>query len=651
MRPHGWIALLLVAATFAVFHQVRHHEFVGYDDYVYVVQNANLRDGLGGDALLRAFRPYEVNWIPLTWISLQVDYALYGLDPAGYHLTNVALHASSAALLYLALASMTGGVWRSAFVAAVFALHPLHVESVAWVTERKDTLSGVFWMLTLWAYAHYCRRPGCARRYLLVLGCLALGLMAKPMLVTLPFVLVLLDYWPLDRLRETAASAWPSRRAMRRSLIEKLPLFGLAAGASAVTFWVQRTAGAVSALESIPLGARVANALASYVIYPWKAVWPTGLAAFYPLSLTPTSGWRIAAAAALLAGVSVAAARLAAARPYFVVGWLWYLGTLVPVIGLVQVGMQARADRYMYLPLIGLSIAVAWGAAELGQRWRIPRTALGALAVAILTALGVGAWRQARTWRSTEALYDRALAVTEGNFLAHKGFGNALLLQGRLDEAELHFAEARRLAPNWPKPRLGLADVALGRGRVEEALRAYRQELARDPDNLEAVGRYGLALGLARRYAEARPHLLRALAVHPGIAEMHLGMSIAEAGLGRPREAVRYGREALRIAPESVEAANNLAWLLATCADPAVRRPQEAIVVIERVARTTGDASLLDTLAAAYAAAGRFDAAVTTAGLAAERAEQQGDAAAFRERQALYRRGEPYVDRRFDAVP
>ena len=650
MRPHGWIALLLAVATFAVFHQVRHHEFVGYDDYIYVVQNANLRDGLGVDALLRAFRPYEVNWIPLTWISLQLDYALYGLDSGGYHLTNLALHALSAILLYLALASMTGGVWCSAFAAAVFALHPLHVESVAWVTERKDTLSGVFWMLTLCAYAHYCRRPGCVRRYLLVLGCLALGLMAKPMLVTLPFVLVLLDYWPLDRLRGGRASAWPEGRALRASLLEKLPMFGLAAGASAVTFWVQRAAGTVSALEAIPLGPRIANALESYVIYLWKAVWPTGLAAFYPLSATP--GWRAAAAAVFLAGVSVAAARLAAARPYFVVGWLWYLGTLIPVIGLVQVGMQARADRYTYLPLIGISMAVAWGAAELARRWRIPRAALSALALGALVALGVGAWRQARTWRNTEALYERALAVTEENFLAHKGYGNALLLQGQLDEAELHFAEAARLAPGWPKPRLGLADVALGRGRIEEALRAYQQELVRDPDNLAAVGRYGLALGLAGRYEEARPHLLRALAVHPGIAEMHLGMSIAEAALGRPREAVRYGREALRIKPESVEAANNLAWLLATSADPAVRRPQEAIRVIERVARTAGAPSLLDTLAAAYAAAGRFDAAVDTAGLAAERAEQQGDvsgAAAFRARQASYRRGEPYVDRRFDA--
>jgi tetratricopeptide (TPR) repeat protein len=648
MRPHGWIALLLAVATFAAYYEVRSCEFVGYDDYVYVIQNPNLRDGLGIGALLQAFRPYEVNWIPLTWISLQIDYTLYGLDPTGYHLTNVALHALSAILLYLALVSMTGAIGCAAFTAAVFALHPLHVESVAWVTERKDTLSGVFWMLTLCAYAFYARRPGCIRRYLLVLACLALGLMAKPMLVTLPFVLVLLDYWPLNRLTGDRTSAWPDPRALRAALVEKIPMFALAAGASAVTFWIQRTAGAVSALEAIPLGARVANALEAYVIYLWKTLWPTGLAAFYPLSEIP--GWRAAAAGVLLVGVSIAAARLAARRPYLL-GWLWYLGTLVPVIGLVQVGMQARADRYMYLPLVGVSIAVAWGIAELAQRRRIPRAALGGLALIALVAMGAGTWRQAQTWRDTEALYEHALAVTEDNFLAHKGYGNALLLQGRLDEAERHFAEAARLAPKWPKPRLGLADVALGRGRIEEALRVYRQELTRDPDNLAAVGRYGLALGLAGRYAEARPHLLRALAVHRGIAEMHLGMSLVEAAEGRPREAVRYGREALRIAPESVAAANNLAWLLATSADPAVRRPQEAIRVIERFARASGDPSLLDTLATAYAAAGQFDAAVATARQAAEGAQQRGDAASaaqFRARLALYQRREPYVDRRFE---
>jgi tetratricopeptide (TPR) repeat protein len=648
MRPHGWIALLLLAATLAVFYQVRGHEFVGYDDYVYVVQNANLRDGLSPAALARAFRPYEVNWIPLTWISLQVDYALYGLEPAGYHLTNLALHALSAILLHLALVSMTGAVWRSAFVAAVFALHPLHVESVAWITERKDTLSGVFWMLTLCAYARYCRQPGSIRSYLLVLLCLALGLMAKPMLVTLPFVLLLLDYWPLDRLREPGPGAWPAADKLRAALVEKLPMLALVAAASAVTFVVQSGSGGVSALDALPLGLRIENALVSYAVYVWKAVWPSGLAAFYPHPLTSIADWRVAAASAFLVGATLAAARAAPARPYAIVGWLWYLGALVPVIGLVQVGMQARADRYMYLPLIGLSIVVAWGAFDLAERWRIPRAAIGAMAATALAALAVTAWYQVETWRSTEALYRHALSVTDRNYIAHKGLGYALTLQKRFDEAASHFAEAARLAPDWPEPRLGLADIAAARGRLEEALRGYREELRIDPYSIEAAVRYGLALGMAGRYAEARPYLLRALAVHPGKVELHLAMAIFEAALGRPRESVRYGREVLRLSPNNVEGANNLAWTLATCSDPTVRNPQEAIRVIETIALESGDPWVLDTLAAAYAAAGRFEAAVSTASRAADRAERmggEGNASEIRARLSLYSRGKPFVDR------
>ena len=647
MRPHGWIVLLLAAATLAVFYQVRSHEFVGYDDYVYIVQNEILREGPGARGLLRAFRPYEVNWIPLTWISLQVDYALYGLEPAGYLLTNVALHASSAILLYLALLSMTGAVWRSAFVAGVFALHPLHVESVAWATERKDALSGLFFMLTLCAYARYARQPSSIGRYLLVVLCVALGLMAKPMLVTLPFVLLLLDYWPLARLREPGASAWPRVPALRAACVEKLPLFGLAIAAGAVTYFVQSSSGTVSALERLPLGLRVENAIESYAIYVWKSVWPTGLAAFYPHPLTSVASGRLLASAVFLAALSFAALRSAATRPYAIVGWLWYLGTLLPVIGLIQVGMQARADRYMYLPLIGLSIAVAWSAADLARRWRVPRPALAALAALLLLALGAGSWRQVDTWRNTHALYERALAVTRDNYLAHKGFGNALLLEDRLDEAAFHYAEAARLAPDWPKPRLGLADVAVARGRLDDALRAYERELRRDPDDLEAAGRYGMALGMAGRYAEARPYLERALAAHAGTAELHLSLAIVEAALGRPGESIRRGREALRMDPRSVEAANGLAWTLATCGDPALRDPEAAIRLIEATALASGDPWLLDTLAAAYASAGRLPDAIATAQRAAAAAEQRGrgaEAAAIRARLALYRAGKPYVE-------
>ena len=633
-------------ATLAVFYQVRYHEFVAYDDTVHIIQNTQVRDGLSAAGFVRAFQPYDTNWIPLTWISYQANYALFALEPAGYLLTNVALHAASAVLLYWVLFGMTGAIWRSAFVAAIFALHPLHVESVAWATERKDVLSGLFWMLTLRAYTNYCQKPRTLSRYLLVLLSLALGLMAKPMLVTLPFVLLLLDYWPLGRLQGSKESAWPRASALRAALVEKLPMFGLSAVASAVTFIVQRESGAVHALDRLPLGFRCANALESYAIYVWTTLWPSGLAAFYPHPSISISTWRVGISALFLLATSVLVARNIRSKPYAIVGWLWYLGTLVPVIGLVQVGMQARADRYMYLPLIGLSILATWGVSDFSARWRVPRPALAAMASVILVAFGMSSWQQARTWRNTETLYRRALAVTDENYLAHTGLGNFLLLRGQVEEASGHFTEAVRIAPGWSKARMGLADVAAARGRLSEALRIYQTELQRDPDSVEAMGRYGIALGLAGRYAEARPHMLRALDAHPGIAELHLSLSIIEAKQGNPRESVHYGREALRLLPDSVEAANNLAWLLATCHDSSLREPDEAIRLIENIALESQDPNLLDTLAAAYAAAGRFDAATSTANHAVARAEaldMKASASEFRARISLYRRGKPYI--------
>jgi len=620
LAPHGWIALLLIAATLAVFYPVRHHEFVEYDDAIQIVQNPQVRESLNIAGLARAFQPYGSNWIPLTWISYQINHAFSGLEPGGYLLTNVALHALNAALLYLALVGMTGAVWRSAFVAALFALHPLHVESVAWATLRKDVLSGLFWMLSLCAYAHYCRKPRSIRRYTWVFVCLALGLMTKPILVTLPFVLLLLDYWPLDRLRGSESGDRPHISGLRGALIEKLPLFGLIAASSAVTFIAQREFGAVSTLDSLPLGVRSANAVESYAIYVWSTFWPSGLTAIYPYPQASILRWSLAFASVFLLMTSVFVARNAVARPYAVVGWLWYLGTLVPVIGFVQVGLQARADRYMYLPLIGLSILVTWSALDLANRWRVPRPALAAMAIAILLALGVLSSHQVETWRNSTTLYQRALTVTNDNYLAHTGSGNLLLQEGRLDDAEWQFTEDE-------------------------------EELRRNPDSIEAIGRYGTTLGLAGRNDEARLYLQRALDASPGIAELHLTLSIIEARQGNPRESLRYLREARRLAPMNVDVANNLAWLLATSQDASLRDPDEAIRVIERIALESQDPGLLDTLAAAYAAAERFDAAVTTASRAASGAEAFGNeagASEFRARLSLYRRGEPYIEEHDD---
>jgi tetratricopeptide (TPR) repeat protein len=643
VRLRAWIALGLVAACLAVFGQVRDHEFVGFDDYEYVVQNPDLRDGLTARGLLETLQPRFLNWIPLTALSYQVDYALYGLEPGGYHLTNLLLHTASVVLLFLAFARMTGEVWPSGFVAAVFAIHPLHVESVAWVSERKDVLSGLFMMLTLHAYIRYREAPGSWGRYMATIGCVALGLLAKPMLVTLPFVLLLLDHWPLARFtgRAEAPEEW------RRALVEKIPMIALAALASAVTFTVQGASGGIHDFAELPMGWRFANALDSYARYLLDAAWPFSLAAFYPHPQGGVSAWEIAGASLILVLLTGVCLRFARTHPYLPVGWSWYLGMLVPVIGLVQVGMQARADRYMYLPLIGLTLPIAWGIPELAARWRVPRVFVGGGACALLGALAATAWLQVGTWRNTEALFTRALSVTERNFLAHRALGNELLRQERIDEATDHFEEAARLAPEWSAPRLGLADVEVKRGRTLRALQLYEQVLLRDPNDTEAAGRYGLALGLVGRFAEARIHLERALAAHGGTAELHRAMAEIEAASGNVRAAQRHGREALRLQPGYTDAANNLAWLLATAADPALRDPREAIRLVEADANSSEAPWLLDTLAAAYAADGRFDDAIRTADRAARIATRQAltvSADGIRDRLSLYRLHRPYVE-------
>ena len=643
MRRRVWIAVSLVVACLVVFGQVRDYEFVSFDDYKYVVQNPDLRDGLTLRGLSKTLQPRFLNWIPLTSLSYQVDYALYGLEPGGYHLTNLLLHTLAAVLLFLAFARMTGEVWRSGFVAAVFAIHPLHVESVAWVSERKDVLSGLFMMLTLHAYIRYRERPNSWSRYLATNTWLALGLLAKPMLVTLPFVLLLLDHWPLGRFSGRAdwAAEW------RRALIEKIPMLGLAAVASAVTFAVQGASGGIHDFVRLSAGLRIANAVESYARYLLDAVWPLRLAAFYPHPFAAIPAIEIGAAVLVLAVVTWLSLRFAKAHPYLPVGWLWYLGMLVPVIGLVQVGMQARADRYMYLPLIGLSLSIAWGVPALAARWRIPRAVVTASACAVLVALAAVAWKQVGTWRNTEVLFAHALSVTEDNYRAHQALGNELLKQQRIGEAVANFETAARLAPEWPNPRLGLADVEVQRGRIDVALRIYEGVLAREPNDLAAAGRYGLALGLVGRFVEAKVHLERSLADHHGTAELHRALAEIEAALGNVQAAQAYGREALRMQPGYTDAANNLAWLLATAADPALRDPREAIRLVEADARGSEAPWLLDTLAAAYAADGRFEQAIQTADRAARIATEQkltASAEEIRERLSLYRRHEAYVD-------
>ncbi len=676
------IALLLGAATLAVYSNVGEFDFVEYDDPIYVIDNPHLQAGLGVEGLRWAFtEPYETNWIPLTWLSLLVDHQLYGLEPAGYHWTNVALHLSSVVLLFWVLAGWTGAPGRSAFVAGVFALHPLHVESVAWISERKDCLAGLFWMLGLAAYAGYVRRPA-ALRFGAVLLCLTLGLLSKALLVSFPFALLLLDLWPLRRLQQADGSFSP--RLLRRAVLEKVAMLPLVLAASAITYWVQRDTGAMSSLEQIALDRRLENAALALVAYLKDAVWPSGLAAFYPYPPESPDWTRLLAAVGLMLALSALAAGSWRRRPYLTVGWFWFLGTLFPMIGLVQVGMQSMADRYMYVPLVGLSIAVAWGARDALGRSAMGRAALALAGVGALLAFAVGSHRQLEHWRDTEHLFAQALRVTEENFVAHHGLGRHFLDRGEVEAALPHLAAAARIMPRWAAARAGLGEAMKMRGDLDAAILNYREAIALKPKDVTLRSRYGQLLidrgwpqdalpHLAAVLGEATPaeaarvrllmgvaeaesghperalqHYRRALELDPELAEARANLALlqleagdaadAEAALraaleqrpghpdlhsaladalriqGRDGEAADRYRTVLRLRPDDRRAANNLAWLLATSADSALRDPAGALALAERAASGSGsdDITILDTLAVAQAAVGRFEAAIET---------------------------------------
>jgi len=437
------IYLALVLTTLASYWQVRNCNFVSYDDNLYVTDNPYIQPGLTGEGFLWAFTTnHASNWHPLTWLSHMLDCHLFGTNAGWHHFINLLLHIANTLLLFTVLKQMTAALWRSAFVAALFALHPLHVESVAWIAERKDVLSTLFWLLTMIAYLSYVRHPSIIR-YLLAILVFALGLMAKPMLVTLPFVLLLLDYWPLGRLRLRGDV---NRKSWSRPVREKVPFFILSAISSVVTFLVQQKGGAMSRLDWIPLIIRFGNAFVSYVKYIGKMFWPSRLAVLYPYPADMALLWPMMSALVLLA-VSVLVIRLAPKYKYLLVGWLWYLGTLFPVIGLVQVGSQALADRYTYIPLIGLFIIIGWVLPDLLSKWQYRRTTLGISAGIVLVAMLLCTRMQVSHWRNSKFLFEHALNVTKNNNTMHTSYGSVLLDEGRYEQAVAHFNEALRLNP------------------------------------------------------------------------------------------------------------------------------------------------------------------------------------------------------------
>jgi Flp pilus assembly protein TadD len=585
MRREAFICLVLVVSILGVYWQVKNHQFVNYDDNVYISDNPQVQSGFTSKTLSWAFTTTQAgNWHPLTWFSHMMDYRLFGLNPRGHHLSSVLLHILNSILLFLLLRWATSVIWPSALVASLFALHPLHVESVAWVAERKDVLSTFFSFLTILAYINYAKLPK-KRNYLLVLLLFALGLMAKPMLVTLPFVLLLLDYWPLNRFQsrreygsgdnKTDKSSEPSSEKLQplRLIGEKLPMFILSGISCVVTLWAQEKAGALSGLEIVPVKWRIANAILSSVYYMGKMIWPRGLAVFYPHPEDSLPIWQAVLAGFFLLMVSIVVIRMAARYKYGVVGWLWYLGTLVPVIGLVQVGEQAMADRYTYVPLIGLFIIIAWGLADLGKESRRRRNLLIVSVISLLLVLALCSWQQARLWKNSVGLFEHTLEVTTDNYVAHYTLGNALALQGNLVGAMVHYNEALRIKPNHAEVHNNLGNALALQGNLPEAVAHYKESLRIAPRQGKTHRNLGVALDRQGKYEEAMRHYLEALRLNPQDAQSHNNIGVTLAEQGKLEEAIAHFSEAVKINPNFTEAQRNLENGLSLAGKPRSKNP------------------------------------------------------------------------------
>jgi len=608
------VCLALAAITFAVFGQTAGFGFVNYDDGKYVYDNPMVARGLTLKGAAWALTCGEIgHWHPLTWLTHMADCQVYGLWAGGHHLTNVALQAAAAVLLFLALREMTGSLWRSAFVAGVFAIHPLRAESVAWIAERKDVLSGVFFMLTLWAYARYAYRPSCWR-YAAVALAFGLGLLCKNTLVTLPFVLLLLDWWPLHRVK--LAPFWGLVK-------EKIPLFLLSAGSCVATVLVPE-----KLLDSyrVPFLERLGNAVVSYGVYLRQMVFPAGLANPY---LNPPNGLpfrEVALAFVLLAAISMGVVAFRKGRPYLLMGWLWYLGMLIPVIGIVQISYYAHADRYTYLPGIGLVLAGTWMAGDWSLGWKHRRGVLGGLMAAVMGALMVCAWKQTAYWKSNETWWTHTLACTPGNYIAHNDLGSDLSDRGRFEEAINHFQNALQLKPDYAEAQYNFGNALQREGRADKAVPHYQAALRMKADFAEAWNNLGHALLQKGRVDEAIPPLQKALQLKPDYAEAHYNLGNAYVQKDKVEEAIGHYQQALEIKPADPATQNNLAWVLATGPDASLRNGAKAVELARQANALTGgeDPIILHTLAAAYAEAGRFSEAVETAQKAIEPARVAG---------------------------
>jgi tetratricopeptide (TPR) repeat protein len=565
-RTELLLAAALAVATLAVYGQVIGHQFINLDDDIYIRENRMVMGGLTLKGIAWAFTTfYDSNWHPITWLSHMVDSQIFGLNAGGHLLVNALIHVANTLLLFLFLKRVTGARWPSAIVAALFALHPLHVESVAWAIERKDTLSTFFGLLSLLAYARYAEAPSW-KQYMLVALWLGLGLMAKPTLVTWPFVMLLLDYWPLRRLEwQPADGIGRFAKAGVPLFREKLPLFCLVAASMVVTYLAQSYAGTRAFVEASFL-MRLSNALAAYAKYLLLTVWPSGLAVNYPLSPEGVLAWQLAAAVVLLLVITAIAIREARKRPYLITGWLWFLGTLVPVIGLVQVGGgRAMADRYYYIPSIGIFIAIIFGLADLAVAWRIGRVTIAAASALVLLILGYLTVLQVSRWRDSVTLFEWTLSVTSNNALIQNQLGVVLNRQGKHDEAIAHFTDALRIKPDYFHALANMGWALGQQGKVAEAISFLQRALTVRPDSADTHRQLGLALARQGKNDEALREFVQA---NPNDFNIRVRLGETLTRQGKLTEAISQLEEALRIKPDNADVHNNLGLLLLMTGEP-----------------------------------------------------------------------------------
>ena len=676
-------------STLVAYEPIRHNGFVDYDDVAYITKNPNVTGGITRESVIWAFtNSYMGNWHPLTMLSHMLDCEIFGLNPLWHHFINVLFHILNVLLIFWILTATTDAMWPSAFVAAVFALHPLQVESVAWAAERKTVLSGLFWFLTIAVYIWYTRRGGIGR-YILLVMVYALCIMTKPVVVTLPLVLLLLDYWPLERIRIRKTEDRKGQRAggasqkvsAGRLIAEKIPLLVLSVILSVTTFAAQQNAGASVPLDTTPLDSRFANMFLSYTKYIGKTIWPSQLVAFYPYPNATFLTMAATICVPLFVLILVISIYVGRRRKYAATGWLWYVGTLVPMIGLVQVGSQGIADRYMYIPILGLLIIVAWAIRDFvfnRPHWKI---AVSVLAAGALLSAVIVTRTQVRYWQNSMSLFEHALKVTKNNPVAEKGYGIALFAEGRLDEAVVHLRNALQTHPGYLTAGNELGKVYLKQGKFNEAVACFDELLKRNKNSAEVYYNLGIALSLQKKYEEAIKHFARVLELDPKYPDIHkiMGITLLAAGkteeaivqfneslrmkanqaevyvnlgkansiLGKYESAIQNWTRALELKPDSADALNNIAWLLATFGEVSTENANKAIELAQHACELTGynDPEFLDTLAVTYAAAGRFEEAKATANKALSIAKSSGRedlAGEIQERIRLYEAGQPY---------